>query len=665
MRNQHREIMPRHFAKPLPLLIGLMAATITTPARAKTFDVAPGTNALLLARDTVRTWRAAGHTNEPVVIRLAPGKYTLAQPLLLTAQDGNVTWQASDSARTIISGGSNILGFTPDATGVWRAKTNLRFEQLYINGRRATRAKLPADGYFKFSGVKEEALPDGKARLRVTVPAAAVAALESDAALQEVQLLVFHKWDTSRYGLAAADTTNNTITVIGTPMKPWNPWNDQSRFLLENCPAGLTNPGGWLLESSGDLSYRPRPGERADGMDFTAPVVEKFLEIRGANNLHFLGLNFQNAGYRMPADGCPPAQAAAMIGASIEIDDSQNVTFENCGVAHTGNYAIWFRRGCHDGRVEHCLLEDLGAGGIRIGETEIRGDAAEQTGGVFIDNNIIRGCGRVHPSAVGVWIGQSGNNRVTHNDINDTFYTGISVGWTWGYGPSLATNNFIGFNCVHKIGQGALSDMGGIYTLGVSPGSVCVGNVFFDVRAHDYGGWGIYPDEGSTGWQIVSNLVWNCASGGNSTSGGSFHQHYGASNFVANNVFAFNSGPPMQATRAENHLSFTLMHNLIVMSNTPFFTGPWAKIQFQSCSNCFACTSPHSASFPDGELAAWQKTGHETGSILTNIQFLGNWPDVSLPRHSPAFKVGFEMFDTKQAGVYGESAWKREAVRTN
>ncbi len=284
----------------------------------------------------------------------------------------------------------------------------------------------------------------------------------------------------------------------------------------------------------------------------------------------------------------------------------------------------------------------------------------QQTGGIIADNNIIRGCGRIHPSAVGVWIGQSANNRITHNDISDTFYTAISVGWTWGYGRSLATNNFIGCNRLHQIGQGVLSDMGGIYTLGVSPGSACVGNVIFDVRAHDYGGWGIYPDEGSTGWRIESNLVWHCTCV-SPPGGGGFHQHYGATNFIANNIFAFSSGPPMQATRVENHLSFTLERNLIVSSNPPFFTGPWDKIQFASRSNCFVSFGAPDRPFPNGNLAAWQKAGHETGSIFTNLDFHGQWPDLTLPRHSPAFAVGFQPFDPAAAGVYGDRRWRREA----
>jgi hypothetical protein len=411
------------------------------------------------------------------------------------------------------------------------------------------------------------------------------------------------------------------------------------------------------------LSYCPRPGEQIDRMECVAPAIEKFIAIHGATNLHFNGLRLHYTGYQLPQNGCPPTQAAAAIGASVQIDDARDVTFENCEIMHTGNYAIWFRQGCQDCRIRHCLLADLGAGGIRIGEMAMRENPAERTGGIVADNNIIRGCGRIHPSAVGVWTGQSANNRVTHNDISDTFYTGISVGWTWGYGPSFATNNFIGFNRIHQIGQGVLSDMGGIYTLGVSPGSACAGNVIFDVRAHDYGGWGIYPDEGSTGWRIESNPVWNCTCV-NPHSGGGFHQHYGATNFIANNIFALSSGPPMQATRVENHLSFILERNLIVSSNAEFFTGPWDKIQFASRSNCFvSCASlPHL--FPNGDLAAWQKAGHETGSILTNLQFTGAWPDVTLLRNSPADSIGFKIFDPQAAGVYGDRGWKRRAQAT-
>ena len=85
-----------------------------------------------------------------------------------------------------------------------------------------------------------------------------------------------------------------------------------------------------------------------------------------------------------------------------------------------------------------------------------------------------------------------------------------------GYSESYTRYNVVEFNHIHDIGQGLLSDLDGIYTLGIQPGTLIRYNLIHNIKAYDYGEWGIYSDEGNSYILVGNNIVYN-------TMNGSFH----------------------------------------------------------------------------------------------------------------------------------------------
>lgn len=205
---------------------------------------------------------------------------------------------------------------------------------------------------------------------------------------------------------------------------------------------------------------------------------------------------------------------------------------EDCVIRHVGWYGIEAADGCSGIRIVGNEVWDLGGGGVKLDGSGAEGPPCRRAGNSIVTDNHIYDGGHVFHSAVGILSTHSFGNEISHNHIHDLFYSGISCGWVWGYADSVPKDNRIEKNYIHDLGKKLLSDMGGIYTLGVQPGTVVRGNVIHDVEKCNYGGFGIYPDEGSSHILIENNVCYN-------TSSQPFHQHYGRENVVRNNILAF------------------------------------------------------------------------------------------------------------------------------
>jgi len=625
------------------------------------------------ARDEIRILVTAMNKGVVKVI-LHEGVYEITKPLTFTPEDAfneniQVLWKAADGEKPVISGAVNVMvadALENNICSISYPESEKLFD-IYVNGERAIRARTPDSDFFRFVNVTEEVLVRGEGRApekaiqTIVMPEDALLHLPdiSEEALKNVRFHAFFKWDnTIRYIYDRGDDRASYLTT-GEGMKPWNSMMSGTRFFLENYKAALNAPGEWYAKD-GEVMYIPITGEDDSNLKMKMPVSEKLLVIEGKRdkkirNIIFEGISFQYSNYILPQSGFEPAQAASTIDAAIMIDHAEGIDFRNCEIMHTGQHGIWFRKGARNCRMIHCHLYDLGAGGVRIGDTVIPTDDNDVTGNIIVKNCIIQHGGYNFPSAVGVWIGQSGNNSIIHNDIADFRYTGVSVGWVWGYAPSPAKNNKIKYNHIHHIGWALLSDMAGVYTLGSSKGTEVSNNLIHDIHAYTYGGWGLYTDEGSSYIAMENNLVFNTKTGG-------FHQHYGKENKISNNILAFADMYQVQATRVEDHLSFSFTNNIIVGNEGVLLAGPWKKIRVEVDSNCYWYTDSVNFDFVGSTFGEWQnETGQDQNSIIADPGRINLSEQTYYLNNEIADKMGFKLFDPKEAGVFGDSDWIKKA----
>ena len=378
-------------------------------------DANPGTKdkplaSLKGARDAVRVLKANSAAAQPVRVVIADGTYPVTETLTLGSQDSGtatcpITYEAAPGAKPVFSGGRSITGFRPGANGIWEAQVpevaagKWYFEQLWVNGKRATRARTPNKWWFYAEGKVENGI-DPNTGQPVTFGGRAMRASEGDLDklpkdVKDITLMAYHSWETSRNKLDSYDPKTRTVSVQGGV--PWGlcAWGPRQRYHLENFKEALDQPGEWFLDRKGVLYYMPLPGEDMTKAEVIAPAgPEQFIKIAGdtalgmpVEYLTLKGLAFRHGQWILPPGGHGDGQAAESIDAVIAADGAQNVTIDGCEVGHIGTYGIWFRRGCSNCKVTRTYVHDMGAGGLRIGQSGIEPDLANRTSNITLDNN--------------------------------------------------------------------------------------------------------------------------------------------------------------------------------------------------------------------------------------------------------------------------------------
>ena len=642
------------------------------------------------AVEACRKWRQGqSHATQACTIALRGGTWFLAEPLIIRSEDSNLTIEAYGGEKPVLSGGRKITGWKTIAVNgrkMWVANVpearegDWFFHELWVNGKRAVRARHPNKGYLSVASLPDATADwtHGHSRFGYAEGDLKLGMENSESkpagTWTNGEVLVMTRWIESRLPISSVDATQRVMSFSKRSVFQLAPGDP---YYLENLFEALDEPGEWFLEKqSGRLVYLPRAGERLEDIEAIAPLLGQIIRLEGLSaeatdraqaapfisRLTFRRLTFSHTEWCFPegfssakdrpnVSPAPDpnvggfAQAAVGVPAAVYGEGLRECAFEECNFLRLGTYGLDLRQGCQSNRIVGCEFADLGAGGLKIGETVLRGEPARQTRGNEIADCHIHDGGLLFASAVGIWIGHSPENRIVHNSIHDFYYTGISVGWSWGYGPAMASNNLVQFNEVHHIGVKSdgdgpiLSDLGGIYTLGLQPGTKIVNNLWHDIAAIRYGGWGIYFDEGSSGILAASNVVYRTTHGG-------FHQHYGETNMVWNNVFAFGRDAQLQRTRPEPHRSFSFATNIVYFDSGGLLAGDWSDDNYEMDRNMYfdvrLATNSVSLMFAGVNVDAWRKRGHDLNSVLANPDFVApGQHDFHVKAGSPALALGF------------------------
>lgn len=262
--------------------------------------------------------------------------------------------------------------------------------------------------------------------------------------------------------------------------------------------------------------------------------------ITPAHDITFQGLTFAYTTWLLPSTAgyidnqagvlwdSSSSHAPIRIPAAVQVHRGSSITFTGDEIAHTGGTGIDLADGTQNSTITGSSIHDTSGGGVSVGEVDdyYLTDTSRMTSGDTVSENWISHAGQDYSDAVGIWAGYTRTLTISHNDIGHTPYSGMSLGWGWGYaspcsmqsaqglstcahGTIYAGGNQILDNHVHDV-MNILNDGGPIYTNGGqgngdgSATSVLAGNL---VEVTNHTNNRLYQDEGSSYWNTYDNVT--------------------------------------------------------------------------------------------------------------------------------------------------------------
>ncbi|MDX2052689.1 MAG: right-handed parallel beta-helix repeat-containing protein [Polyangiaceae bacterium] len=600
--------------------------------------------------------RNAGLPPAPATILLAEGTYPITQKLSLNAPSAsNITVQAATQGTAFIDAGTRVRGFSKTkffGRDVYVADVAIllkhagTFRQLFVNGQRRQVARTEE---LEMVGLSESHTLNGTQVYGVKLKPGRLPKLSQ---AHTADAIIPNLFSANRIAVEQYHA-EEALLILTRPIEKSRLSTEflQPFLWLEHVLEELKAPGDWCCDrEAGKLYYLPLPGEDPNHADVVVTTLPTLLTANGTSEHPLESLRFSGVGFRY-ANWEPvhkTAQSDPYVPPTIELTHARFCGFWDCTFEHFGNYAVKFGEGSKHCSAVGCTFSDIGGGGVILDGGRVDSPSVTWSEGHRITDNEFSALGRIFIASSAILAMHAARNRITHNRISDLYYTAISVGWTWGFTPQVTADNRIEHNHIFNLGQGVLSDLAGIYTLGVQPGTTIRHNLIHDVARRNYGGFGINLDEGSSHIVIEHNIIYNISSQ-------CLHQHFGRENSIRYNLFAY-GGEGLIALSRGNRMNwpekggfddgsitnaFSFHNNILLSAGQGMFigglgdeSGSMAHPDFISDHNLY-WDEKGTPFFGDGvhgaggretmtlllELPKWQALGRDTFGHVQNPHF--------------------------------------------
>lgn len=483
---------------------------------------------------------------KPITLEIPAGVYRFEQTIELTPElvgEGLQLKSIAKANEQVVFSGGQLLGTGKrDAQGNWRYQLPAGWKErvapraLIINQKLQSAARYPNHGYLRI----EKSLADRRSGFIVSdgdLPSN----FDLDAA--PCDLIFLHDWSSSRLPVASYQKESRelrTVGPIGCAGRHFaiDHFEKQPRYWLEGQPSFADLPGEWFIDYKTEQIVVVASKADQQPPRLVLPRLMEILVASGTEkaplqNLTIAGITFTGTRFPMPAGGVAGVQATMheprdaqgnrltknypMLLAAVKIERAEGCQLLRCTFQALGGTAVWLAGQTKSCSIKYCKIRDVGGNGINLGEDSSRhvngkiwyqSVPQQISTGNTVERCEISFCGQMLPGSVGIWAALNKQLKILSNNIHDTPYTGISLGWIWSQTPSPAGENIIRGNKIEFVMQ-TLSDGGGIYTLGRQPGSIIENNTISDVplnagRAESNG---MFLDEGTTGFTIRNNTI--------------------------------------------------------------------------------------------------------------------------------------------------------------